>query len=108
VSEFHCAAAWHTQLKQDDGTLKASWSDAIDSLTYRSSARLVVNCAGPWAPDFVSGSANSSGARFDSLVRFSRGSHYRSEQALAIGSQRMGISESAPGSSGRMNGTSVP
>lgn len=57
--------------KQSDQEAIVSWSDQLTGVDYTSRARLVVNCAGPWAPKLHPESGN----RSLTGVRYSRGSH---------------------------------
>jgi glycerol-3-phosphate dehydrogenase len=57
--------------RQADGRMALSWNDTISSECHVSVARLVVNCAGPWAPQLHPHSTE----RPLPKVRYSRGSH---------------------------------
>jgi glycerol-3-phosphate dehydrogenase len=57
--------------KQSGGQIVVNWSDRLKDLDHTSRTRLVVNCAGPWAPSLHPVSANQSLP----AVRYSRGSH---------------------------------
>jgi glycerol-3-phosphate dehydrogenase len=57
--------------QQSDSSLVVSWSDTLTGEVYRSRAKLVINCGGPWAPDIrESGSAST-----ENGVKYSRGTH---------------------------------
>lgn len=57
--------------QQSDGSARVSWLDGRTQSSYVSHARLVINCAGPWAPQLHP----QSGTQPLPKVRYSRGSH---------------------------------
>jgi glycerol-3-phosphate dehydrogenase len=57
--------------QQADHSVRVSWRDVRSQASYTSQARLVVNCAGPWAPQLHPRSDVQPLPR----VRYSRGSH---------------------------------
>jgi glycerol-3-phosphate dehydrogenase len=57
--------------QQADSGLFVSWSDTLTGDLHHSRARLVINCAGPWAPDIREKNSTSG----EVTVKYSRGSH---------------------------------
>lgn len=57
--------------QQHDSSLGVSWSDTLTGDLYRSRARLVINCGGPWAPDI----REKDSALAEVRVKYSRGTH---------------------------------
>lgn len=75
AQSFGCCSLNYAEVRtfeqQQDSSVSVTWRDGRTQSNYTSRARLVVNCAGPWAPQLHP----QSGTQPLPRVRYSRGSH---------------------------------